>query len=714
MAKYGIFLTPDLHHVVAMKTTVATPADGDWDNQDNAIIPAGNSPIKSMWAVEDGSDIHVATQQKNGRVAYHVFDPGTDAWTIRDEQVIVVGDTNFTVIPPEPSVTLVVRSDGDVVLSCSEDDGCLFIIRTAGTWASAINGDIVGIPGCAVIDSSDHATFIYSSSTSLIRGVRITATDTLETSFSIDATSDTATLRVGPGVIDSANLISVPYIDASDDVSVAQFTSAVAPSPINLRTDVSDLAVLGNGATVPPFVVACLALDGTQPHLLYADAATADLWHDDNASVSGGGTETEIENTVTANRVSCKKGTSDILYFFDDAGAPDFGVVTLAAGPNITVPLKTFTRAQFTPGIASGVNVFAPAPKAYNLAEQTPAVGTSVLITAPAPKAYNRTDFAPTVETGVTIITPLGGFTRTDFTPGVASGVNVFAPVPKAYTRTGFAPTVTISTPVNIIVPAPKAYTLAKLLPTIETGVTIIVPAPKAYSLSGFDPTIETGVTIIVPAPKAYSLNGFDPAISIGVNIVMPAPKAYSLTGFDPVINIGVNIITPLGTFTRTGFAPAVAAGAINIIVPLKTFTRTNFLPGVASGVNIDVPLGTFTRAGFNPLIATGVTIIVPSPKTFTLTGFDPAAVFEININAPSKKFNFTGFNPDIHSNRPPILAATVLDLTPPFDDIDQIRYLFRNFAVLRDLLETGIDGQFTTTDGKTALVRGGVIVDLF
>ena len=54
MAKYGIFLTPDRHHIVAMKTTTADPADGDWDNQGNAIVLNSygcESPIKSMWAV---------------------------------------------------------------------------------------------------------------------------------------------------------------------------------------------------------------------------------------------------------------------------------------------------------------------------------------------------------------------------------------------------------------------------------------------------------------------------------------------------------------------------------------------------------------------------------------------------------------------------------------------------------------------------------------
>ncbi len=790
MAKYGIFLTPDLHHIVAMKTTVASPGDADWDNQDNAIIPNGNSPIISMWAVEDGSDIHVATQQKNGRVAYHVFDPGTDDWTIRDEQVVIVGVTNFDNIPVAPAVSLALRSDGDVVLVAAYNntdprpkirvfsrDGTVWTDRGEAGSTSAVDSEGVTVVGP---DSSDRISWIFQITS--LQTKSLSSTNVLSVVTNVDSSKDSATFVNAPGVIDSANLISIPYIDASDDISVAQFTSAAVPSPIDLRTDISDNNVLGHGATSPPFVVACLALDGTDVHLIYTDAISDDLFHNDDASVSGGGTETEIENNVTAHRVSCKKGTSDLLYFWGSStGAADYGAISLAAGPNITVPLGTFTLAGQLPTIETGVNVAVPAPKAFNLAGQLPIVGTSVLVTVPVPKAFNLSGILPTIETGVAIIVPAPkAFSLAGQLPIVGTGVDITVPIPKAFTLTGFEPTITVSTPVEIIVPAPKAYNLAGLLPTIETGVTIIVPVPKAFSLAGFNPTIETGVTIIVPVPKAYSLTGFLPSINIGVNVVVPAPKAFSLNGFDPTIETGVTIITPLGTFTLTGFDPVITAGSINIIVPLKTFTRTNFLPAVASGVSVAIPLKTFSLAGLLPIVGTGVDILIPlgtfslsgllpsietgvtiviplgtfsltgqlpiigtgvkidiplgtfsltgflpavgtgviidTPLgTFTLTGFIPVIeVGAVNIIIPLKQFNLTSFLPIIHSNRPSVLAADILDLTPPFDDITQIRYLFRNFAVIRDLLEQGVDGQFTTTDGKTVLMRGGLVVDIF
>lgn len=218
-------------------------------------------------------------------------------------------------------------------------------------------------------------------------------------------------------------------------------------------------------------------------------------------------------------------------------------------------------------------------------------------------------------------------------------------------------------------------------------------------------------VTIVVPL-GAFVLTKFSPTILTGVTIIVPTPKSFSLNSFVPTIGLGVVIITPLGSFTLTGFDLVIALG-LNIVVPIGSFTRTNFLPSVASGVGIAVPLKTFTRTDFIPTIGTDTIIITPL-GSFTLTGFIPAVELFFDIITPLKEFNLNSFNPVIHSNRPPFIDGTTLDLTPPFDDISQMRYLFRNFAVLRDLLETGVDGQFTTADGKTALVRRGVIVDIY
>ncbi len=407
--------------------------------------------------------IHVATQQENGRVAYHVFDPGTDAWTIRDEQAVPLDLTPST----NPACSIALRSDGDVIITYNDGANIDYARREGSIWNT--NNEIIALAGNGVVvgpDSSDRITIIYRVNAGTLIGTKsLSSTNALSGSTTVDPLRDNATFVIGPGVIDSANLITIPYIDASNDISTAQWTSAAAPTPINIKADVSDQNVLGHGAytvqeqtsgtesssvfgasganekqaqsfkvdraveiisltlligksssptdnlevsiqtdssgdpsgtklttkvisaasiptanTVvrfdfdPVFLetgvlywivaersgsrditntvelkhsttgsysdgnrkhldsaswvdesshdinfsiddvteigpVACLALDGTDVHLIYSDddvtTPTYDLFHDDDASVAGGGTETEVEDAVTAIRVSC-------------------------------------------------------------------------------------------------------------------------------------------------------------------------------------------------------------------------------------------------------------------------------------------------------------------------------------------------------------------------------------------------------------------------
>ena len=500
MSHYIPFVTDDGYHIGVMKSSSATPADADWDNQDNVILLAGQSKVGSLWSFEDSGDYHIATQQENGRVAYHVFDPGLDNWDIRDELAVSARDTP----PPNVRCTMGLRADGDVIIYYMDVANLDYARREAGVWTT----DILlttSTDGMVAIgpDSSDRVTVVYGHGLDDIRTRSLNGANTLGTEVIIDADADNAIVRVGPGVIDSANLISVPYIDGSNDISVAQFTSATGPSDIEIKADVSDKNVAGHGAytvqevttgtslgghitgvtggtakqaqsfkvntaveiisltlrlqdlltptddievsiqtnntdepsgtklttktldggvitttaadhrfnlpaaflesgvtywivaertgsrdasnvvrwieldpsssyadgnkstfgatsvwtadtgadmrfsidTVLALAPFCLALDGTDVHLIYSDedvtTPTFDLFHDDDASVAGGGTETEVEDAVTAIRVSMLKGTSDLLYCFDDNGTLKYGTITLAG---VAAPFPPWPR----------------------------------------------------------------------------------------------------------------------------------------------------------------------------------------------------------------------------------------------------------------------------------------------------------------------------------------------------------------------------------
>ena len=806
MSHYIPFITDDGYHIGVMKSSSATPADADWDNQDNVILLAGQSKVKSLWSFEDGGDYHIATQQENGRVAYHVFDPVTDAFLTRDEFVVAADATP----PTDHACGIALRADGDVLIFYMDGAAIDLAHKESGTWTTNVEIEAASIGGLSVIgpDSSDRITAVYADATG-IRTRSVASDNSLGTETTVDAAHDDATFVVGPGVIDSANLITVPYIDVSNDVSTAQWTSAAAPTPINIKADVSDKNVVGHGtyttqeqtarnsssqiagatgtnekqaqsfqadgpaelqsltlsmsinnsptdnleisiqtdssgepsgtklATVTvaasdlpgpttdvrfalqTFIgsgithwivgersgardttnvvvlghhtagtysngsrshldsgswvnesandvtfsiddvnqigpVACLALDGTDVHLIYSDddvtTPTLDLFHDDDASVAGGGTETEVEDAVTAIRVSMAKGTTDLLYCFDDNGTLKFAQITLGGtGVTITVPApKAFSLTGQLPIVGTGVQVDTPVPEAFTLAGQLPIVGTGVIVTTPAPNAFTLAGQEPiTIETGVTIVTP----------------------TPKTFTLAGQLPT--IETGVTIVTPAPRGYTLAGQLPAVGTGVIVTTPVPKAFTLNGFDPVINIGVNVInplgsftlagqlpivgtaaeviVPVPKAFTITGQIPIIGTGVDVTVPAPTAFTLAGFDPVINIGVNVINPLGTFTLTGQDPTIETGA-SVLTPLGTFTLTGQLPTIETGVTVITPAPkSYTLTGFDPAVSIGLNVTVPAPKAFTLAGQLPAAGTSVLVITPAPNaFTLTGFDPVI------------------------------------------------------------------
>ncbi|KKL61827.1 hypothetical protein LCGC14_2191410, partial [marine sediment metagenome] len=495
-AKYGVFCSTDFLKIYAMKTTVASPSDTDWSNQDGAITLAGSSAVKSLWVVEAGSDLYIATQQVDGRVAFHVFDPGADTWLLKDDQVATVADTNFDSTPTFHGVSIAVRNDGDAIIfytyheTADNLDGILYGRREGGTWTADIivfaPDTVFNFKNPVLIgpDSSDRITCVVRDELNTFPGVvtkSLSAANTLSGDDEIDISVDNADFIVAPGVIDDANLISVPYINSDDKISVGQFTSAAVPSPIDLRLAISDNIVEGNGATVLPFVVACLALNSSTPILLYADDATQDLWKDGNALV--GETDTEELDAVTINRVSCLKGTSDLLVFYDDAGTTKF--LAILIGPTINVPLQLYTLSDNQiPTIEINIDVPVPLQVYTLLDNQVPQVGTSVSITSPL-HIFTFIQNIPQVGTSALILVPLEIFNLIPDIPIVGSGVSIASPL-QVFNLIPFIPEIA---QVDIKPPA-HIYTFDdNQIPQVGTSALVTVPL-QIFNLIDFIPDI--------------------------------------------------------------------------------------------------------------------------------------------------------------------------------------------------------------------------------
>lgn len=358
MAKYIVAVSASYEELIMMRTTVASPSDSDWavSGDKLSVAPgrarsATNDKIIVVSSVEDGSDIHVVTQQLSGRVAYHRFDPGTASWTVEDEEVGVPRQEhidNYTKAADEDniSVGLCLRGDGDVIVltmykhAASSDNARLFT-REAGIWTNrGVVGsvDTSGLSLCPNPHSStDRVMWAHHDLDDTTLNIRaITSSNTLDAITSLDTTEDTATQLLGQGVYLSSNEFVIPYIDASDKVSLYKATIAATPSTTQY-TDRSANTVYGNGRTTAPFAAFCLAVESDDTvHLLYSDASTQDLFHQPDATNASPPSEVEELDAVTVNRISCRVVNSDgnIYVAYDDAGTLKFLDISLGdVGP---------------------------------------------------------------------------------------------------------------------------------------------------------------------------------------------------------------------------------------------------------------------------------------------------------------------------------------------------------------------------------------------
>ena len=372
-ALYGVFPSENGTKLTMLKTTSDPPADGNWANADDPIHvwtcasdelgsgvqgqrvggPGSQDFIKSIWTFIHSSDIYVVTQQESGRVAYHIFDPGTDAWTTRDTTVVLAGATNFDIRPDIPAVTCAVRSDGDIVIIAAYDDGfqtlrCFTVegstITNRGEATTGNSSTDYYGPVAVGPDGSDRITWLYVDATDndmLYRS--ITSANSLGSHVSIDSTTDTALLIIGAPIFDGS-VAYIPYIDADDQISVYSFTPGDTPSGSSTATGVSDNTVEGNGRSTPPFVVACAAVRSNGDiHFMYANDADQDIYRDVDTG-GGFGTDSEEVDAVTCNMLSAyvnEPSDVDLDYFYLNGSTWTFGKFQIAAGTAPTYPIGT-------------------------------------------------------------------------------------------------------------------------------------------------------------------------------------------------------------------------------------------------------------------------------------------------------------------------------------------------------------------------------------
>jgi len=280
-ASYTFALTADLLKIVAMKASSDPLLDNNWSNQDDSVTITGTDTIQSLWCIEDGQDIHIATQQLNGRVAYHLFDPGTDTWTTKDETVV----TNNPVSASE-GCSIALRSDGDIIIlytGADASDDAVYYARKEGSWTTDVRvdgGSANDFQGAAVVrGASDRMHFFYKEhaifSVSRVYHRSLSSGNSLDTQAQIDSTAFIGQAHLfvrGISYVSGATKVFCCYRDTST-TTFTRLDSGADPTLISDASLSNSDSRIQNGTAV-----ACMATNGTTAYVVWSDRLTFETW----------------------------------------------------------------------------------------------------------------------------------------------------------------------------------------------------------------------------------------------------------------------------------------------------------------------------------------------------------------------------------------------------------------------------------------------------
>ena len=317
-----------------------------------------NNPVAvptSMWTYQVSDVLHIVTQESAAAAAdvhYHTFSMATDTWGTKDE-LIETPKTAPTSTYTCCSVAL--RSDGDVIVLYNGDTDAVMGVeydrvdyarKEAGAWTVGVAVDAAGETNYAgasvVLGASDRMHFFFTEILSPtdrdVQHRSLSSANALDTVQDVDTAPSATTAHLHyytPGIsyVSGANtVVKTTYLDAGSGLNLAGIAISGAAPTISTSA-ASDVAI----NVVDGTPVACLAVDGTTTYLLYADDTTDDLWRDSQTDGGAWGTDAEVLDAVTINRVSCAvydRSGKKLAYVYDDGGTVKYNEVDLSAVPN--------------------------------------------------------------------------------------------------------------------------------------------------------------------------------------------------------------------------------------------------------------------------------------------------------------------------------------------------------------------------------------------
>ncbi|KKM80514.1 hypothetical protein LCGC14_1339060 [marine sediment metagenome] len=330
----------------------ATDPTSSFAEQDVANRPGTTDHIRALKVIQDGNDLHIVHQENvTSRVGYSVFHMSTDFWdgTLVDELIEIpnnasVGVWSCAIALMDGKVVVLYTGDTDSVMG-TPYNRVDYAIKN-GTWSVGNAVDNAGEDhwyGSVIVPSNaaGHRVHFFFQNKNLNDAYQrtlsaIDTTPVLEIFPSAgDATVDPGSnhvFRSGISYDDGGTQrIRCPYRDSPAKVSYAEFDSVDAPGAFTPNVDISDNTVYGFDAGP----VACLAVDGTDEHLLYSNNVDQFLYHDKNKGI-----DVEILGAVFIKHVSCnvynRSGGTKLAYVYRDDATIKYNELDLAVAASRT------------------------------------------------------------------------------------------------------------------------------------------------------------------------------------------------------------------------------------------------------------------------------------------------------------------------------------------------------------------------------------------
>lgn len=348
---YAFFTGNQEHRLVAMKSTnggatwaavgneIQLPQNGR--TCQDAGLTTMACEVRSIWAEELDGDYWIITQMESGDAHLSIFDPGTDAFTTRLEQIcngrtpnhgpVSYGGVSFKRLSTGVLRALITYHP----VGTSDYHIGLFSRSVGGTWSRLGAGDpgvastVYFNPIAAGVDSNDRFNWgLCDNTNSDVLQMSVSAGGTFSSATTIyNGSGSQPPCRIGKAV-QVGYTFYLPFQADDGTISVAEWTSGASPT-ITIHPNIGDVAVYRYNQGVPPLPASMFGLNLVQdrPLLAYIRNSDQDIALDINATT--GSTDEVIASSVTASYLGAEVYGDTLGYFYQNSNVLTFGTRTV-------------------------------------------------------------------------------------------------------------------------------------------------------------------------------------------------------------------------------------------------------------------------------------------------------------------------------------------------------------------------------------------------